>query len=328
MNGQRGFTLIETLTVLAVIGVLIALLLVAVQAARETARRAGCVNNLRQIGLAMQSYASRESMFPSAMAKRGGAFAPAFSPLIRILPELERASVFNSINFSLNQSTLAVMEENATAAAVRLEVFLCPSDGGPSPERTGATNYRANMGASMALFPDLHEPSRSGPFALEKWIRPSDVSDGLSSTAFLSERLRGDRNLGSWDRRRDPWFAGIRSLTTTSAAIQRCASAPAGVPPHYSEGGWTWFLFGYDTTFYNHVNAPNAASPDCATATPEFGLRGGSDSGAYSARSNHSSHVNVATGDGAVHRVRDGVSPEVWCSLATRAGGEISPSLD
>lgn len=327
MISKRGFTIIEILVVIAVIGILGGLVLSAVQAAREGSRLANCANNLRQIGLAMQSYAARENVFPSAMSKQKGRFGQAFSPFMRILPELEQQSLFNAINVDINQTQFSVASENDTAASIRVRVFVCPSDDGVLSLSSSGSSYRANMGSSMLLFPEQFEPLRSGPFILEKWVRPSDISDGLSSTALISERLVGDGDPGSWDKRRDPWFAGLQPLVaTTDAAVSRCATVPSVVPPHFSAGGANWLLFGYDTTWYNHVMSPNGIYPDCATAKPEYGLRGGSDSGVYCARSNHSACVNMATADGAVHRVRDGISVETWRSLGTRAGGETFTS--
>src|SRR6476620_10934355 len=104
---RGGFTLIELLVVIAIISVLIALLLPAVQAAREAARRISCVNNLKQIGLALANYESSQGVLPPSVvvARNGTAFwSNGWSAQARILPHLEQGSAYNSINFTLSYS--------------------------------------------------------------------------------------------------------------------------------------------------------------------------------------------------------------------------------
>jgi prepilin-type N-terminal cleavage/methylation domain-containing protein/prepilin-type processing-associated H-X9-DG protein len=130
----RGFTLIELLVVIAIIAVLIALLLPAVQAAREAARRAQCVNNLKQIGLAIHNYHDQNNLFPMGAVATNpsqgwGAWGNnGFTWRQLILPQLEQTAAFNALNFSIQESTyegLAI----ATVWYMRLSVYTCPSDG-------------------------------------------------------------------------------------------------------------------------------------------------------------------------------------------------------
>src|SRR3954464_7938240 len=110
---RRGFTLIELLVVIAIIAVLIALLLPAVQAAREAARRAQCVNNLKQIGLAMHNYHQANDSFPLGNACTGAGNGPGcaswdgFSPQAQMLGAMEATALYNALNFSLGGSQLA-----------------------------------------------------------------------------------------------------------------------------------------------------------------------------------------------------------------------------
>src|SRR5688500_7842319 len=121
MTKRNAFTLVELLVVIAIIGVLVALLLPAVQAAREAGRRASCLNNLKQIGLAMQNYHSTYNRFPVARNK----YPLVHSSLARLLPFCEQANVHNLVDYTQPLNFAA----NVTAAQQVIPMFVCPSDG-------------------------------------------------------------------------------------------------------------------------------------------------------------------------------------------------------
>ncbi|MGC8641271.1 MAG: DUF1559 domain-containing protein [Isosphaeraceae bacterium] len=330
MRRERAFTLVETLVVIAVVAILAGLLLPALHSAREAARRAQCSNNLRQIGLALQAYAGREGVFPSAGALRRSArytFMPGYcSPFVRVLPELEQTTLYNSINFLMPQGSYEVVSANLTSASVGLSVFSCPSDGVPLLGRPGQMNYRVNMGSGIGVSDVEMRPVEWGPFAMAEWLGPAQIQDGLSNTALVSEKLRGDGEPSQWSVQRDSWFSGLVKIdpyATTAEAMAVCASPPPSPPYHYSWGGESWYLDCYNNTFYNHAIAPNALIPDCNATDITHGLSGVSDCGIYPARSAHGPLVNVATADGAVHAVKSTVSLPVWRAFGSRCGGEI-----
>src|SRR5271155_4615272 len=130
-NQRRGFTLIELLVVISIIGVLIALLLPAVQAAREAARRTQCVNNLKQLGLALHSYESASRSFPPGYVSNfdasGNDTGPGWGWPAMLLPQIEQKPLFDGVNFNMPIDDLS----NPTTRLMWLTVFLCPSDSAP-----------------------------------------------------------------------------------------------------------------------------------------------------------------------------------------------------
>ncbi len=128
MKRRRAFTLIELLVVIAIIGLLVALLLPAVQSAREAARRAQCVNNLKQLGLALHNYEGSHQTFPPGYVSNfnpsGTDTGPGWGWAAMLLPQVEQTNVFNAINFNLAVEAPA----NLTSRLVNVNNFLCPSD--------------------------------------------------------------------------------------------------------------------------------------------------------------------------------------------------------
>src|SRR3954466_560279 len=148
---RRGFTLIELLVVIAIIAVLIALLLPAVQAAREAARRAQCVNNLKQMGLAVMNYADVNGALPPSAEDT---LAVDFGMKSRMLAFMEQTTLFNAINFTRSWNQAA--GENSTVFRTSVNTFLCPSDGVFSNfTRNGVpvagNNYGNNIGTTLSF---------------------------------------------------------------------------------------------------------------------------------------------------------------------------------
>ena len=315
---RRGFTLIELLVVIAIIGVLVSLLLPAVQQARESARRSQCVNNLKQLGIAMQMYADTNGSLPPAN------LGPVhqFSPLARLFPHLEQAALYNAFNFNLGLragGNAPVRPENLTATQTVVAVFLCPSD--PSndvvldPEyRPG--NYVANAGSGMKDDGNFLDPTPDGVCFAGRAARLSEIRDGLSQTCLLSESLVGDgQNLPAGAQgnvRRQYIHLGSEQPPMTRPNPANCA---IGSPfPWRGNRNYGWAIGRLDAALYNHVLRPNDPAPDCYHTHVR---------GWKAARAEHPGGVNVLFCDGHVQFIKDSVAIDVWRALATRRGGEV-----
>ena len=303
---RPGFTIIEVVVAIAIIGLLVALLLPAVSAAREASRRVQCLNNLRQVGLAMHAYSAQHGSLPAEGTGLG------FSALAVMLPHLDQVPLYESINFNDLAFTTGSGWSNATAASISLAVFACPSDHPVrNPSDTAGSNYAANRGFVE------QGSSDNGAFGIRP-CRFADFLDGTSSTCAFSEWVVGPRRFDA----RDP-ISSIFDLPANSIGLELLPTRCEGVLTTMAviaanDKGASWMQGGYWYTSYNHMMNINGHS-----CVPGYMVQ----EGAYSASSRHGAGANVLFVDGHAQYIGQQIDIKTWRALGTRDGGEVVPSI-
>ncbi len=354
MNQRRGFTLIELLVVIAIIGVLIGLLLPAVQKVREAANRLKCQNNLKQVGLALHNYHSSMNVFPPA--RLPFATRKIHSALARLLPYVEQENLARIIDYdapplytsaSLPTGTHPFSAGNYSASLFVVNTFVCPSDsaggvvqGDASVAQTvngtwsttdhyAGANYLSCVGSGTAPANFGNYANSDGmfgqiPFAV------ADVTDGLSNTAAFSETVLGPGGPAEPSQASvAPAFQSaarqvLKLNGTPSPFDTGClfatppasiATSPAG--PFWSNIRSAKYVNGhYGDANYNHYLLPNDSRWDCTNLSHNPGL--------IAARSQHPGGVNLLLGDGSVRYVSNAVNALAWRAVGTRNTGEAS----
>ncbi|MDB5337984.1 MAG: xcpT 7 [Planctomycetaceae bacterium] len=307
---RRGFTLIELLVVIAIIGVLISLLLPAVQQAREAARRSQCKNNLKQIGLALHNYNDVHNMIPPGSivllnAAHTTAGGHGWTWGASILPQLDLSSLYNAIQGTQGMGNESGDQDTGTTQIVKpltLSIFWCPSqpDVRKGTQKNGyqTCNYNGNMGTRIGDGSDdclsgsvvtindiITKPwgcmNGNGVIYPGSGVRFRDVTDGLSNTIFVSEVPdSGGDAIGIFD-------AGCDRRVIFSGGAD-------GNPP---------------TEMSEYLIAAEGNDP----------INGGAEEAAGSF---HVGGAHFVFGDGSVRFLSENMNMPTYQAVSTRAGGE------
>ena len=338
-SGRRAFTLIELLVVVSIIGVLVALLLPAVQSAREAARRSQCINNIKQIGLAVVQYETASKVLPLGASYQGPSDAGSgcgygtnhgpreFGALAFILSYIEQRNIYNAINFSLAAGgpsgmfgTVNAGLSNKTAFATPVSTYFCPSDQQNPPINSSngysQTSYFFSGGTWNTLGyyagPDCwQQDPGNGPFDDLTSYRIAQVADGMSQTIFVGEssRFRNDPDAAFNQWSRFEYFGSSYGGSTTRPQGFAYEVPRINAPLKPDDGS---------------LLPPGTAYPDTSDYKAWLNnLPVYKEFGQWGFRSQHPGGANFLFGDGSVRFVREAIDLKTYQALGTRNGREV-----
>ena len=331
---RSGVTLTDAIVSIAVLGVLVALLLPALQSSREAARASDCRLRMRQCALAVHNFHETHRVLPGPLTLRAN--RPAFPKMLsawgHLLPHLDQTNLFAMIDGDPTEvgaraypgPPMFQRPSNNALLQTALPVVMCPSDTTP----TGGCNFRICWGSApsvefrnpeidKALAGVWYQEAARGPVRLDM------VTDGLSQTVLLSERIAGDQDPKTYSPSRDTYAfqetdAQPAPETPAEYAMACATRFTQPLTGEMSYGGATWLISGKAYTVYNHVLGPNSRTPDCSSSGPTLYRS------ATTARSWHPGGVNCAFADGSVRLQSESIDIYLWRELASRSGGEVA----
>ena len=324
-SSRQAFTLVELLVVIAIIGILIGLLLPAVQAVREAARRTTCSNNMKQIGLALFNYESAFQQFPSAgQAKRGGTGSNAgqnvfftdrgeleslgnasHSVQTYILPYIEQNNVYDLVNIAYRYDfdpTRPEAPTNQQAAMTPIPIYVCPSTGRSADqdaEGYGYTDYSAPVTVRPGLSGDPSQPRFKCVLNGDSQRTIGSVTDGTSNTIAMAED------------------AGRVDVDRGGFMVIKVEMMDDGTPAN--RRSWAWAdpdnAFNVDE-LVNNNQTPVGGPADCPWSVVNCGPN-------EETFSFHPAGANVTLADGSVQFIRETIDAPTFAALMSKDGGEV-----
>ena len=325
-----GFSLVEVLVVIAIIGILVGLLFPAVQAAREAARRIQCANNLRQIGLATQNYTDTCNSVPPFVCMAPG-ISGNWSVQARLLPYLEQSQLHNLIDFRFNYNDLVNAPQHANVTKMKIPLYICPSEI-RAEAREGTTqshfpqNYSANCG-NWFVFDAVTRQTGNGVFVVNRRLSLSSITDGISNTMAFGE-------VKAYQAKR----ANSSLPSVLNHPIPNSPDAILALGGVFGTTGHTEWVDGkVHETGFTTVFGPNSSirflsngamydvdfisrTESLSSPTPTYA--------AVNSRSYHSGLVQVSMLDGSIHTISNSIELNTWRALSTRDQGEIATLRD
>ncbi|MEE2639910.1 MAG: DUF1559 domain-containing protein [Planctomycetota bacterium] len=332
MPRKTGFTLIELLVVILIIGLLTALLLPAVQAARESARQISCANHLKQIGLAIHNYeASFRRLPPAFLLKAMGETRGSWSIHARILPFMERENLGSRIDLSIDWH----QQIDTGVPATRINTYICPSEPNADPRyRDGQPyvhpiNYGFNYG-TWRIYDPLQKEAGDGPFQVNRATRFADVLDGLSNTlcasevkAYTSYIRNSDQDPGNRPPANPDFFSDVSGQQKLGPGLDQNTGHTVWPDGRVHHAGFT-------TVFTPNTVVPRKIGDRTYDIDFNSWQEGRSESrisyAAVTVRAYHPQIVNGLLMDGSVSSLSETIDLDFYRALGTAAGGEIHRS--
>jgi len=334
MSRRAGFTMVELLVVVAIIGTLVGLLLPAVQQAREAGRRAHCLNNLKQIGLALHAYQAANGVFPPSFCIRPGTTLStnngSWSIHGRLLPYLEQGAAYRRIRLDVSWDA----QLGTGVPTMRTPTYLCPSevndrvrvDASGNPY-TYPLNYGFNFGTWLVYHPATNQGG-DGAFFVNSQLSPASFADGLSQTLGAAEV----RAFTAYFRNTADPGPTAPSSPAQIAALATGAQFKLGPTTNDNTGHTEWGDGRVHHSGFTTVFAPNARvnylHTDGRTYDVDYNSQQEGRSAtqptyaAVTARSYHPGIVNALFMDGSSRPISNSIELGAWRALGTRQGAE------
>jgi prepilin-type N-terminal cleavage/methylation domain-containing protein/prepilin-type processing-associated H-X9-DG protein len=336
---RDAFTLLEILIVIGIIGILIALLLPAIQAAREAARRRSCANNLAQLAIAVIHYESMHETLPPGTIDAKGPIASRavgyhMSWMAQILPFVEQSNAFRQLDFSVG----AYHPTNYAVRRMGLNVLRCPSAGGwVSPGGVGLSNYAAcHHDVEAPIDTDNH-----GVFHLNSFVGFEDIFDGRASTIFFGEKSVDPSNMPQMTVGDLGWLSGTRAMLRNTGTPINTTSKPGGTLATMVPVGVIDLILPVPDTGPKPMDPQGGAGDrpvwggppgmsdsfneldmtEYQPGTVAAGVQPALVVGGFESR--HPLGAQFAFGDGSVRFLAEGIDPAVYRRMGHRADGEL-----